>query len=431
MTIDSPLSPPWAEAKRPLTAPDAAPTIMTANTSGDSTASADPAHESRPVLIWRGQQWEEHNDAVSREVPVLLRLPDGLHKLWAWPHDLENLVRGHLLLDCGPKPDHADNATASRSPDTASTPDTCPDAKKVAKQPAELAKAPCPAPDTAPIWILRRLDDAHLPNAAHGVPLFEALPLHEHSPVPDGALRVPSEHSAYRRQIGTTSVSPCVPQQIPTLRPQRLIALMERCLALSGPWDATGCFHRLALWRLDATSPEICRVAEDIGRHNCLDRLAGWLDREGLDPANFGLLLSARVTASLYAKARRAGFAVLISRAAVSSAAVDAAQADGVTLVGFCRPREGRLTVFADPARRLDLAADSGACDASFFDPEPNTDSAACHPCSTADSGSDISTACSYACSDICCTPTVNNKPDTTPGASSDTPLPALPGATS
>lgn len=147
------------------------------------------------------------------------------------------------------------------------------------------------------------------------------------------------------------------PPQNLCLDPQALLARMDAFLGLPGPWDDTGCFHRLALWRLVAPSetPKLARVAEDIGRHNCLDRLAGWLaSRPQPEPAaGFGLLLSARVTASLYHKARRAGFTVLVSRSAVSSAAVDAAQAEGVTLVGFCRPREGRFTVFADPCGRL------------------------------------------------------------------------------
>ena len=418
----------------PLTAPDSAPDATV------GTNSPDPAHESRPVLIWQGQHWEARHDAVSREVPILLRLPDGLRTLWAWPHDLDNLVRGHLLLDCRPEM-------------TSATPDARP------------AAQPPSAPD-APIWLLRRLDDSRLDESiqdetrssaeAHGIPCYEARPLRADRPLPEGALRVPSAHSAYARPI-----LPCVPNEhsaypCPTspcahspLRPQSLIELMERFLALAGPWDATGCFHRLALWRLDAPD-QICRVAEDIGRHNCLDRLAGWLDREGLAPADFGLLLSARITASLYAKARRAGVAVLVSRAAVSSAAVDAAHADGVTLIGFCRPREGRLTVFADPARRLDLAVESGM-QAPFWGAEPfrgaepnphsarpcptansitrdacpTTHSDAARPCPNADSFS--GTACSYACSDICSSPTMNSTPATTP--SFDAPPPAFPNA--
>ena len=95
-----------------------------------------------------------------------------------------------------------------------------------------------------------------------------------------------------------------------------------------------------------------------IGRHNCLDRLAGWACLNGIDPAETVLFVSARITSSLYAKARRAGFSFLISRSAVTSTPVEMARqqnrlhpAHPVTVVGFCRPREERLTVFAGEGR--------------------------------------------------------------------------------
>ena len=93
-------------------------------------------------------------------------------------------------------------------------------------------------------------------------------------------------------------------------------------------------------------------VAEDIGRHNCLDRLAGFCARQNLESAAYALSISARITGSLYAKARRAGFALLVSRGAVTGAALTAAMAQDITL-GFCRPAEERLTVFCDSAGRV------------------------------------------------------------------------------
>ena len=88
------------------------------------------------------------------------------------------------------------------------------------------------------------------------------------------------------------------------------------------------------------------------------DRLAGWACLNGIDPAETVLFVSARITSSLYAKARRAGFSFLISRSAVTSTPVEMARqqnrlhpAHPVTVVGFCRPREERLTVFAGEGR--------------------------------------------------------------------------------
>ena len=132
---------------------------------------------------------------------------------------------------------------------------------------------------------------------------------------------------------------------------ERLLAAMAEFMSAPGIWDGTGCFHRMGMY--DVASGRLVRRAEDIGRHNCLDRLAGFAALNGLEPAAHVLLLSARVTASLYTKARRAGFSFLVSHSAVTVAAVDMALEQDVTLVGFGRDRECRFTVFADKPGRV------------------------------------------------------------------------------
>lgn len=130
-----------------------------------------------------------------------------------------------------------------------------------------------------------------------------------------------------------------------------LLGAMAEFMGDTGLWDGTGCFHRAGVY--DIASGKVLQRAEDIGRHNCLDRLAGWGAREGVDLSGLVLLVSARVTASLCAKALRAGFRFIVSRSAVTTASVDMALDGGVTLVGFARDRENRLTVFADTALRV------------------------------------------------------------------------------
>lgn len=139
-----------------------------------------------------------------------------------------------------------------------------------------------------------------------------------------------------------------------TFRAQSLLDHMQAFIKAPGLWDNTGCFHRAAL--LDLRTDTLLHVAEDIGRHNCVDRLAGYAarnDAASLHPSRFVLLISSRITASLYHKARRAGFACMVSRSAVTSAAHEAALNEGVSLLGFCRPEDKRLTVFADTEHRI------------------------------------------------------------------------------
>lgn len=130
-----------------------------------------------------------------------------------------------------------------------------------------------------------------------------------------------------------------------------LLALVTRFIGAPGLWDGTGCFHRAALY--DPAAGDFLTRAEDIGRHNCLDRLAGYAVRHGLVLPELILFLSCRVTASMMEKALRAGFRLVVSRSAVTGAALDAAAAAGATLVGFARDAERRFTVFTDAAGRV------------------------------------------------------------------------------
>lgn len=141
---------------------------------------------------------------------------------------------------------------------------------------------------------------------------------------------------------------PSLPGPVPTAR---LLELVTRFIAAPGLWDGTGCFHRAALY--DPAGGTFVARAEDIGRHNCLDRLAGCGLRQGLILPELLLFLSCRVTASMMAKALRAGLRLVVSRSAVTDAALDMAAAAGVTLVGFARDAEARFTVFTDSAGRV------------------------------------------------------------------------------
>jgi FdhD protein len=146
--------------------------------------------------------------------------------------------------------------------------------------------------------------------------------------------------------------APEIPSGLPRALPAGgLVALMRRFIAAPGLWDGTGCFHRAALF--DTQSGEFLARAEDIGRHNCLDRLAGYGVRQEIRLAGLILFLSCRVTASLMEKAARAGSRLIVSRSAVTDAAIETAVRSGASLVGFAREAEERLTVFTDAQGRI------------------------------------------------------------------------------
>ncbi|THB69240.1 MAG: formate dehydrogenase [Desulfovibrio sp.] len=135
------------------------------------------------------------------------------------------------------------------------------------------------------------------------------------------------------------------------LLPEQVLAAMRDFIAYKGRWEDTGCFHRMGA--LDPETGAFPHMAEDIGRHNCVDRMAGWALDQGRDPAGLVLCVSARTTASLMHKILRAGFRCVISKSAATTAGMDMALAHNATLVGFARGT--RFTVYVNSSRTISI----------------------------------------------------------------------------
>ncbi len=77
--------------------------------------------------------------------------------------------------------------------------------------------------------------------------------------------------------------------------------------------------------------------AEDIGRHNAVDKVIGYCILENIPFEGKMMLASGRLSSEIILKCSRSGIPVLVSRAAPTSLAVEIAESTGLTVVGFMR----------------------------------------------------------------------------------------------
>ncbi|WP_431859120.1 formate dehydrogenase accessory sulfurtransferase FdhD [Azospirillum sp.] len=104
----------------------------------------------------------------------------------------------------------------------------------------------------------------------------------------------------------------------------------------------TGAVHGVA-WV--ARTGEIRSVREDVGRHNALDKLIGWLAATGADATDGFVLTSSRASFEMVQKAAAVGIGCLVAISAPTALAVRLAEGCGLTLAGFARGQ--RLVVYS------------------------------------------------------------------------------------
>jgi len=106
-----------------------------------------------------------------------------------------------------------------------------------------------------------------------------------------------------------------------------------------------GAFYRVVL--LD--SQHVISVAEDIGRHNAIDRIIGYALRNDIFLSQTFVISSGRISSEMVRKCLTANIPIIISRSETTTLSVDIADKTGMTVIGGAR--DGKLNIYSHPER--------------------------------------------------------------------------------
>jgi len=135
------------------------------------------------------------------------------------------------------------------------------------------------------------------------------------------------------------------------LSPSQVNRLVEILFESQELYRETGGVHTSALCDGD----NLIVSAEDIGRHNTLDKIAGLCLMENIWPEKRILITTGRISSEMLQKGVRMGAKVVASRTSPSSLSIELAQAWGITLIGYAR--RNKFNLYATPERILLKAA--------------------------------------------------------------------------
>ena len=98
-----------------------------------------------------------------------------------------------------------------------------------------------------------------------------------------------------------------------------------------------------------ADGEQVLLTAEDVGRHNTIDKLAGKALQQGIDTTDKILMTSGRVSSEMVNKARVMRVPLVVSRTAPTAMAVELAEIWGICVCGYAR--RGSFRVYTHPVR--------------------------------------------------------------------------------
>ncbi|MGI9145780.1 MAG: formate dehydrogenase accessory sulfurtransferase FdhD [Chloroflexota bacterium] len=138
-----------------------------------------------------------------------------------------------------------------------------------------------------------------------------------------------------------------VPNDQMLVAPARMYELLRALYDQSNLYRRSGGVHTAIFAERDASTPRL--VAEDIGRHNTLDKLQGMALLERLSTQQGLIIASGRISSEMLFKAAIMGVPIVGSRTSPTHLALAVAERLNITVCGYLR--QGSMNVYTHPER--------------------------------------------------------------------------------
>jgi len=140
---------------------------------------------------------------------------------------------------------------------------------------------------------------------------------------------------------------------------RQLYSLINTIRLQESTYKSAGSVHACAMFSLRGEEPEMLLFVEDVGRHNAIDTIAGWLwmsfaasqATSGAAVPGLAFYTTGRLTSEMVIKSAQMGVPVVVSRSGITQMGHQIAQSVGVCAIG--RATNKRFVCYAGAERLL------------------------------------------------------------------------------
>jgi len=132
----------------------------------------------------------------------------------------------------------------------------------------------------------------------------------------------------------------------------QLYSLVNTIRLKETTYKSAGSVHACALFAMTGADPEMLLFVEDVGRHNAIDTIAGWLSMQtkpSVGEAGKVFYTTGRLTSEMVIKSAQMGVPIVVSRSGITQMGHQVAQAVGLCAIG--RATNKRFVCYANPQR--------------------------------------------------------------------------------